>query len=157
MDLNPRSSWTIDGGPYEVADHCLKTGSGLLILLNAWLDSEEERDREEDISTLNYWAMLLRPLWYRMDDGSKAEDADAPERLEDVETAVVVCNRSGVENGEQSLIDITVLKDALNVTSPVGATFAGSSALFHFRQSYKEPVLLEHMSRRQEGVRVWTA
>jgi hypothetical protein len=38
-----------------------------------------------------------------MDDGSKAEDADAPERLEDVETVVVVCNRSGVENGEQIL------------------------------------------------------
>ncbi|KAI0279176.1 hypothetical protein BGY98DRAFT_463685 [Russula aff. rugulosa BPL654] len=73
MDLNPESpSWTLDGGPYELVDHCLKTGSSLLILLNAWLDSEEEKDMEDDISTMNYWTTMLRPLWYRMGilDGS---------------------------------------------------------------------------------------
>jgi len=108
MDLIPQSpSWTIDKGPYELADHCLKTGSGLLILLNAWLDSEEEKDMEEDISTMNYWATLLRPLWYRMannDNGSNGEDDDEPKKIsEDSETIVVICNRSGTENGEPSL------------------------------------------------------
>ncbi len=107
MDLIPQSpSWTIDGGPYELADHCLKTGSDLLILLNAWLDSEEEEDEEEDISTMNYWATLLRPLWYQMGNGSNAEDAEdaeAPNTPGDVETIVVVCNRNGTENGEPSL------------------------------------------------------
>jgi hypothetical protein len=34
--------------------------------------------------------------------------------------------------------------------------FAGSSALFHLRQGAGKPVLLETMSRRQEGVCVWT-
>jgi len=96
MDLNPRSPWTIDGGPYELADHCLQTGSNLLILLNAWLDSGEEEDRNEDLSTMNYWATLLRPLWYRKGD----EGAGLKEAPEDVETVVVVCNRSGIENGE---------------------------------------------------------
>lgn len=105
MDLNPRAPWSIDGGPFELADHCLKTGSGLLVLLNAWLDSEQEQDMEEDISTLNYWATMLRPLWYRMmpvgdrsNEGEESEDAGLPQ--EDPETVVVVCNRSGVENGE---------------------------------------------------------
>ena len=106
MDLNPQStSWTLDGGPYELADHCLRTGSGLLILLNAWLDSEEEKDMEEDISTRNYWATMLRPLWYRMGilDGSNGEDAEPKNMSEDSETIVVICNRSGTENGEYSL------------------------------------------------------
>ena len=110
MDLNPRSpSWTIDGGPYELAEHCLKTGSSLLILLNAWLDSEKEQDVQVDISTLNCWATMLRPLWHRMgNDGSnQAEDVAAAEpprtESEDTETVVVVCNRSGDENGEEFL------------------------------------------------------
>lgn len=102
MDLNPKSpSWTFDGGPYELADHCIETGSGLLILLNAWLDSEEEEDMEEDISTMNYWATLLRPLWYRM--GNKGEVSEPQNISEGSETIVVICNRSGTENGAHSL------------------------------------------------------
>jgi protein N-terminal amidase len=107
MDLNPRSpSWTFDGGPYELAEHCLKTGSGVLILLNAWLDSEEEKDMEEDISTMNYWATLLRPLWFRMGDNNNRsngeEDAEPQNSILSAapETIVVICNRSGTENGE---------------------------------------------------------
>ncbi|KAH9047681.1 carbon-nitrogen hydrolase [Lactarius hengduanensis] len=134
MDLNPRSSWTIDGGPYELADHCLETGSNLLVLLNAWLDSEKEEDRDEDLSTMNYWATLLRPLWYRKGDEPNDEGAELKKAPEDVETVVVVCNRSGIENG---------------------AKFAGSSSLFRLRQSAGKPWLLENMSRRQEGVCVW--
>ncbi|KAH9989730.1 carbon-nitrogen hydrolase [Russula compacta] len=134
MDLNPQSPWTIEGGPYEVADHCLKTGSNLLILLNAWLDSEKEQDKEEDFWTMNYWATRLKPLWHQTHNSSDEEHAQLPENSKDVETVVVVCNRSGVENG---------------------ATFAGSSALFHLRQSAGKPVLLEHMNRHQEGVCVW--
>jgi protein N-terminal amidase len=104
MDLNPRSPWTFDGGPYELANHCLQTGSSLLIMLNAWLDSEKYEDEEEDISTLNYWATLLRPLWYRMGKGPKEnEDGhEPPIQSGDTETVVVVCNRSGVENGEHT-------------------------------------------------------
>ena len=114
MDLNPQSSWTIEGGPYEVADHCLETGSNLLILLNAWLDSKEEQDEEEDIWTMNYWATRLRPLWYRTHNSSNEADAQLPETPKDVETVVVVCNRSGVENGEQPY-EPDCFKDTLNI------------------------------------------
>ena len=100
MDLNPRSPWTIEGGPYELADHCLQTGSNLLILLNAWLDSEKEEDIDEDISTMNYWATLLRPMWYQKE--VEPNDEGVEKALEDVETVVVVCNRSGIENGKRS-------------------------------------------------------
>lgn len=102
MDLNPREPWTIDEGAYDLADHCLKTGSSLLILLNAWLDSEKEEDRDEDISTMNYWATLLRPLWYRKGDEPNDEGAELKKAPEDVETVVVVCNRNGIENGKRS-------------------------------------------------------
>ena len=121
MDLNPRAPWSFDGGPFELADHCLQTGSGLLVLLNAWLDSEQEQDMEEDISTLNYWATMLRPLWHRMGDrsneGEESEDAGLrlPQSVsQDPETAVVVCNRSGVENGG-AFPDIQGLENALNI------------------------------------------
>ena len=110
MDLNPRSPWTFDGGPYELAEHCLKTGSNLLILLNAWLDSEKAPDRAEDFSTMNYWATMLRPLWDRVSsstaggpsNGEGGSSPGPPRESGDAETVVVVCNRSGVENGEQA-------------------------------------------------------
>ena len=45
----------------------------------------------------------------------------------------------------------------LNVGAcPLGATFAGSSSLFRLRQNAGLPLLVENMSRRQEGVCVWT-
>jgi len=91
---------------------------------------------EEDISTMNYWATMLRPLWYRMGNNNDGEDAAEPQNIsEDSETVVVICNRSGTENG---------------------ATFAGSSSLFRLQQNAGLPLLLENMSRREEGVCVWT-
>jgi hypothetical protein len=71
--------------------------------LNAWLDSEEKQEVEEDISTLNYWATLLRPLWDRMGNGENGGENGEPPDItsEDPETVVVVCNRNGVENGGQ--------------------------------------------------------
>ncbi|KAG6831030.1 hypothetical protein H0H87_006519 [Tephrocybe sp. NHM501043] len=50
------------------------------------------------------------------------------------ETIVVVCNRSGKENGE---------------------TFAGSSAIFSMRSGSGRPRLLDMMGKDEEGVRVW--
>ena len=90
MDLNPQppAEWTsITAGPYELADHCVKHKSKLLVLLNAWLDptvdvaqddkdsecqdettKEDEEgdssdDEEPEWGTLNYWSARLRPLW----------------------------------------------------------------------------------------------
>lgn len=92
MDLNaqPPAVWDTLDGPYELARHHLASKSGILILLNAWLDSEQNPEDEVDEQTINYWSIRLRPLWSKeevgVDDGA--------------ETMVVVCNRTGEENGE---------------------------------------------------------
>ncbi|KAG6840882.1 hypothetical protein C0991_003475 [Blastosporella zonata] len=199
MDLNPHSPniWTSDKGPYELADHCVKNQSRLLVLLNAWLYSgldedgekegaeeanldEEEKEKEvesdqEDVDsdegepdwyTLRYWTARLEPLWRRdgrrrgsnetvmsgSSNGSGSDDRDRPEGEEQPvveeaveeeeeeeekpphETIVVVCNRTGKENGK---------------------TFAGSSAIFSMRAGSGRPKLLDMMGKDEEGVRVW--
>lgn len=110
MDLNPQppAEWTAHG-PYEVANHCLKTHSNILIMLNAWLDTKEDEENDCDWLTVNYWAARLRPLWVKtVDSGSSNSSDDAEESSSEdtvrtaddgVETLVVICNRSGEENG----------------------------------------------------------
>ena len=106
MDLNPQppTLWTLATGPYEIADHCLATKSRLLILLNSWLDSENDPDAKQDWHTLNYWAARLRPLWQRNEAECSGEDEeefadDDEDEGDGEETIVVVCNRTGQENG----------------------------------------------------------
>lgn len=124
MDLNaqPPADWTLEDGPYELAEHCVNKEASLLILLNAWLDSDFEPESTKDWGTLNYWAARLRPLWARTEDledeGSDSDSASASEADEDGETSektdkmavsrhqhpghetiVIVCNRCGQENG----------------------------------------------------------
>lgn len=99
MDLNaqPPYDWTIEEGPYELADHCLAQKASLLILLNAWLQSEKSsKDDDTDWSTLNFWAARLRPLWAESDNPVEQSDVDAPGAQR---TVVIACNRSGEENG----------------------------------------------------------
>ncbi|TCD70160.1 Carbon-nitrogen hydrolase [Steccherinum ochraceum] len=129
MDLNvqPPASWTIDG-PYEIAEHCVKTDTDILILLNAWIFSGDEDadadagDYPRDWGTLNYWASRLRPLWSKggLDDGK--------------ETKVIFCNRCGEENGK---------------------IFAGTSAMFSMRRGSDQPVLMHALGRRNEEVGIW--
>jgi len=122
MDLNvqPPAIWTSDG-PYEIAEHCISSQTDLLILLNAWLFSGDDDDDGRDWGTLNYWASRLRPLW-------------AKGRAQGKETRVIICNRSGHENGK---------------------TFAGTSAAFSFTIGTDRPVLTHALSRREEGVGIW--
>jgi len=89
MDLNPQppANWTSAAGPYELADYCVENKTNILLLLNAWLDSnvwedadliaeesedgdgeKREGERGEEVTgpdqdTLNYWAARLWPLW----------------------------------------------------------------------------------------------
>lgn len=111
MDLNPQMpDWTRAEGPYEIADHCISKKSNLLILLNAWLDSAKELEEKHDWSTLNYWAARMRPLWSNGNDddndsNSSQEEQNASERSDSAshETVVIICNRSGQENGQTHL------------------------------------------------------
>ena len=106
MDLNPQiPDWSTAEGPYEIADHCISKNSNLLILLNAWLDSGEDLEENHDWQTLNYWAARTRPLWSNGNDDNdsdSSQDASQPSLTSDSgsnETIVVICNRSGQENG----------------------------------------------------------
>ncbi|EKM51564.1 uncharacterized protein PHACADRAFT_150048 [Phanerochaete carnosa HHB-10118-sp] len=144
MDLNaqPPALWTLKDGPYEIAQHCIEKRANVLLLLNAWLDSDVEPDDAKDWSTLNFWVARLRPLWARSEEFSDADsDEDASEvakpddELPGPETIVIVCNRCGKENG---------------------VTFAGSSAIFSLRRGSGRPKLLHSMDRSTEGVAIWT-
>ncbi|KAH9947447.1 carbon-nitrogen hydrolase [Amylocystis lapponica] len=136
MDLNVQagSTWMFGVGPYEIADHCIAKKANLLVLLNAWLDSGEDKEEDEDMQTLNYWAARLRPLWAKPPN-KKAGSANNHRTDLGEETIVVICNRSGEENGK---------------------TFAGTSAMFRLRRGSGRPILLHAMQRRQEGVEVWS-
>ncbi|TFK45337.1 carbon-nitrogen hydrolase [Heliocybe sulcata] len=129
MDLNPiqPATWSLEEGPYEVADHAVMTDSDTVVLLNAWLASSSADDNDgtsEDWQVVQYWAARLRPLWAR-----KEGQGDGKEVL------VVVCNRCGEENG---------------------VTFAGSSAMFSMNRSVGRPKLLHVMGRKDEDVQVWS-
>lgn len=133
MDLNPdrlATAWSLEDGPYEVADHCVRTKTNVLLLLNSWLLSPQAstpvEDDDNDWDTLEYWAARLRPLW--------VEDPGRDLSLEPRETVVVVCNRSGEENGK---------------------SFAGTSALFRLTKGSGRPVLLDMMTKGEEAVKVW--
>jgi len=134
MDLNcqPPAEWGLESGPYEIADYSIDQKSNVLILLNAWLDSGDQPEKDEDWGVLNFWAARLRPLW-----ASKEEDADdsSTKPREGNDTIVVVCNRCGEEN------------DTL---------FAGTSAVYSMKRNSGRPQLLDCVSRKFEGVAVWT-
>lgn len=111
MDLNaqPPSVWTLENGPYEIADHCIKKKANVLLLLNAWLDSDEALGEAKDWSTLNYWVARLRPLWARSEefseDSSNESDSEVAKLRDEStgqDTIVIVCNRCGKENGVYS-------------------------------------------------------
>lgn len=111
MDLNaqPPALWTLEDGPYEIAQHCIDKKANVLLLLNAWLDSGVDTKEETDWVTLNFWAARLRPLWARSEEIEDEESSSSEEEEEEQarvdssrDTIVIVCNRSGSENGTLS-------------------------------------------------------
>lgn len=151
MDLNtlPTSpAWTsLEDGPYELAEYALQNNAKVLVLLNAWLYSSQPQDEgddgKHDWNTLQYWAARLRPLWAKTSasEGTITSDGEAEKDNEEEsdneagqETIVVICNRSGTENG---------------------STFAGSSAIFSMVRNSGRPKLLDMMGKDEEGLRVW--
>src|SRR6266545_3607443 len=104
MDLNPQiENWTSLGPPHEIAAHCLSNKANVLVLLNAWLDSTAEPKKAHDWSTLNFWSARLRPLWGKNEvDKESNGSSSASDNSEHgrQKTIVVICNRSGYENGE---------------------------------------------------------
>jgi len=110
MDLNvqPPKSWDTLDGPYEIADYCLSQQADVLVLLNAWLESFEDDQNDHAWGTLNFWAQRLRPLW--VGNGQTDVEGDSPSTDEGANdsatrphTDVIICNRTGEENGMHCL------------------------------------------------------
>jgi len=128
MDLNVRRplEWRSLEGPYEIASHCIEENSNLLILLNAWLESPEDIDEDHAWATMNFWAYRLLPLWEKQ-KGVPTDDQR--------ERNVIICNRTGNENGKK---------------------FCGSSCNFQMKNSSGKPGLKHAMGRDEEGISLWT-
>lgn len=170
MDPNvqPPAEWAgLDTGPYEIAEYCVAQRTRVLVLLNAWLDSKEAPEEEKDWRTINYWALRLRPLWGKVvaegwpDSDEEDQDSDdsnstgeEPGRQPGEELLVVICNRTGTENGTfpQSLMS----SQTQTLTESAGVTFAGSSSLFSMSRNSGRPRLVRALGRQQEAAVVWT-
>lgn len=146
MDLNMQkpSEWKSLEGPYEIASYCVAENSNLLILLNAWLESPDDIGEDYAWETLNFWAARLRPLWEKR-RGSSANDRR--------EMSVVVCNRTGKENGESFGL---ALCDGTGVVRYLGRKFCGSSCSFQMNNSFGKPKLKNVMGKDEEGISLWT-
>lgn len=129
-DLNPQAPavWdSLENGPYELAKYCMREGTRLLVLLNAWLsdadenkesgdegsdeegsedqmtiDTDDDLHQEPDWSVLRWWSARLRPTWARdrRDEQTRHPRTDC---IEHNDLAVVLCNRSGRERGVVSI------------------------------------------------------
>ena len=98
MDLNPYpSGWTLENGPFELADYCLSQNTNTLLLCNAWLDSGGSEEDDTDYQTVRYWAARLRPLW---DSGNNSSHDANSELSAKRDIPVIICNRTGAEEGK---------------------------------------------------------
>lgn len=109
--------WTLEQGPYEVADYCISKKTNLLILLDAWLDSGTDVEDDYDLGNVNYWVARLRPLWINpeVDGGFSEEDSEDASEPEGERTLVVVCNRFGEENGKIHLSHSSSIQDKISI------------------------------------------
>lgn len=146
MDINVQkpSEWKSIEGPYEMASYCVAENSNLLILLNAWLESPDDIGDDHAWVTLSFWAERLRPLWEQR-EGISANDRRG--------TNVIVCNRTGNENGESYP---SGLCDSARVVQYPGRKFCGSSCGFQMNNSLGKPRLKHVMGKNEEGISVWT-
>ena len=146
MDLNVQKplEWISIEGPYEIASHCIAERSNLLILLNAWLESPEDVGEHHAWSTMNFWAHRLRPLW----EAREGLSADGRQGVN-----VVVCNRTGKENGTLPLLH---LRDKTQGAQFLGKKFCGSSCSFQMDNCFGKPRLVHAMGKDEEGISLWT-
>ena len=145
MDLNVQRpvEWRTLEGPYELASHCVAENSNLLIVLNAWLESPEDIGEDHAWTTMNFWAHRLRPLW-EQPEGTSTKN----QRVMNV----VVCNRTGEENGESF---VTSFCDETRAALYPGKKFCGSSCSFKMDNTSGEPRLKHAMGKDEEGISLW--
>ncbi|KZV85066.1 carbon-nitrogen hydrolase [Exidia glandulosa HHB12029] len=118
MDLNPDRdagpAWTYEDGPFELADFVIQQNARILILINAWLLSEQtaldtaKKDKYDE-GTVKYWVARLDPLW----DKTKGD------------RAVVIANRCGEEDGvyfagSSVVLRYSAAKDRVSIIQVLG-------------------------------------
>ncbi|KAI6006458.1 carbon-nitrogen hydrolase [Pisolithus marmoratus] len=166
LNVHKPAVWeSLEDGPYELARHCMREGTKLLVLLNAWSKARDEADEDKDDGeaesteegkaynfdddndglepnwkTLNWWAQRLRPTWAHHYPTTENENEDQQTEhqingSEPRDLVVVACNRFGDE-GER--------------------TFVGSSAMLMMCRGSGRPRLLHAMGEREEGIGIWT-
>ncbi|KAI6108542.1 carbon-nitrogen hydrolase [Pisolithus croceorrhizus] len=156
LNVHKPAVWdSLEDGPYELARHCIREGTRLLVLLNAWLKSRDEDEDEgegahdvdddddglePDWKTLNWWAHRLRPTW--------AHHPVTEKEYEDQRTVSQI-NGSGV--GPKDLVVVACNR----IGDEGGKTFVGSSAALMMRRSSGRPRLLHAMGEREEGIGIW--
>ena len=146
MDMNVQRplEWTSIEGPYEIASYCVAEKTNLLILLNAWLESPEDTGEDHAWTTMNFWGHRLRPLW---------ELREAVSGDNQGEMNVLICNRTGTENGE---FHIEYSSGGAQVAPYPGQKFCGSSCSFQMHNSLGKPRLTHVMGKDEEGISLWT-
>ena len=128
LNVQAQAEWdSIEDGPYELAGHCMREGTRLLVVLNAWLKSDTDENEESgdegkdeegsavdidddescqqpDWSVLRYWAARLRPTWAHDSETDKVERSKHQTDLnEPNDLTIVLCNRFGHEGGAMSV------------------------------------------------------
>jgi len=146
MDLNVQKpyEWESIKGPYEIASYCIAENSNLLILLDAWLESPEDIGEDYAWTTMSFWAHRLLPLWQKQEEVSTNDQR---------EMSVVICNRTGNENGECYVLRLCCIT---RIMQYAGKKFCGSSCNFQMNSSSGKPGLKHAMGKDEEGVSLWT-
>ena len=115
MDICPHPPNTDDNPVpvFELAEFAIQKKARILVLLCAWLHSEDSLDSPWDMINIDYWTKRVGPLWERpeMSVGHVGTSLHQPtlgpgttgetlEAVEDRETIFVINNRIGIERGE---------------------------------------------------------
>ena len=95
---------------YELAEFAIQKNARILVVLCAWLHSDDSPNSQWDIVNIDYWTERVRPLWERPETSVIHEGTsphlgpgttrDSLGAVEDRETILVICNRIGIERGE---------------------------------------------------------
>jgi len=143
MDLNPDrnvTSWSMEEGPFELADFVIKENARVLILICAWLDSKENSGsgaEDADTSTLRFWVARLDPLW-------KSHRGDR---------VVLIANRCGEEDGLSQYVHTS----RRLLTKETGELFAGSSLVLQYSAERDQLVRTGGLGRKEEALLRCTA
>ncbi|KAI5991139.1 carbon-nitrogen hydrolase, partial [Pisolithus albus] len=172
LNVHEPAVWdSLEDGPYELARHCMREGTKLLVLLNAWLKARDDEEEEEmsggegeaerteegegahsvdddndDDGLEPNWKTLR--WWAHRLRPTWAHHSTTTEQENDDQQSACQINGSGPE-------DLVVV--ACNrVGDEGGKTFVGSSAALMMHRGSGRPRLLHAMGEREEGIGIWS-